>query len=103
MLGAPRPRTTSTSRQRQRQAGRRRRGLVALLLVLVLTTAVAVAGWYLTTGRFMATPPLATLSQAQAAVNARTAARPGQDRRQAGQDPEPITASRDHRASPQQS
>ena len=63
----PRPTVDRISRQRDRQARRRRRGLVALLLVLLLTTAVAVAGWYLTTGRFTATPALATLSQAQAA------------------------------------
>jgi beta-lactam-binding protein with PASTA domain len=73
-LPRPLPRSAPTppevdriSRQRDRQARRRRRGLVALLLVLLLTTAVAVTGWYLTTGRFTATPALATLSQAQAA------------------------------------
>ncbi len=54
------------ARQRDRQVRRRRRGLVAVLLVLLLTTGMAVAGWYLTTGRFISTPALTSLTQVQA-------------------------------------
>jgi eukaryotic-like serine/threonine-protein kinase len=61
------PANERVGRQRDWQVRRRRRGLVALLLVLVLTIGVAAAGWYLTTGRFTATPALVSLSQAQAA------------------------------------
>ena len=37
-----------------------------MLLVLLLTTGMAVAGWYLTTGRFISTPALTSLTQVQA-------------------------------------
>jgi serine/threonine-protein kinase len=53
-------------RQRERLARRRRRGLIAMVLVLLLATLAAFAGWYLTTGRFISTPALATLSRAEA-------------------------------------
>ena len=39
---------------------------VAVLLVLPLTTGMAVAGWYLTTGRFISTRALTSLAQVQA-------------------------------------
>ena len=53
--------------RREREAQRRRRGWLIVLLVLMLTAVAALAGWYLTEGRFTATPALAALPKAEAA------------------------------------
>lgn len=58
---------------RRRRAARRRRGLVALLLVLLLATGALLTAWYLTEGRFTVAPPLTTLTQDQAQVQAQQA------------------------------
>ena len=50
----------------QRQRRRRRRGVVALVLVLVLALALGIGGWWLFSGRFVATPAFASLTEAQA-------------------------------------
>jgi beta-lactam-binding protein with PASTA domain/serine/threonine protein kinase len=54
--------------RRELEARRRRRGWLILLLVLMLTAMAALAGWYLTEGRFTATPALAALPKTEAAT-----------------------------------
>ena len=54
--------------RREKEARRRRRGWLIVLLVLMLTTIAALTGWYLTEGRFTATPSLSTLPRAEAAT-----------------------------------
>jgi serine/threonine-protein kinase len=51
---------------RQRQRRRRRRGTVALVLVLVVALALGIGGWWLFSGRFVATPAFGSLTEAQA-------------------------------------
>jgi serine/threonine-protein kinase len=53
--------------RREREARRRRRGWLIVLLVLMLTAVAALTGWYLTEGRFTATPSLSALPQTEAA------------------------------------
>ncbi len=54
--------------RRDREGARRRRGWLIVLLVLMLTAMAALAGWYLTEGRFTATPALTALPQTEAAT-----------------------------------
>lgn len=54
--------------RRDREGARRRRGWLIVLLVLMLTAIAALAGWYLTEGRFTATPALSALPQTEAAT-----------------------------------
>ncbi len=54
--------------RRDREGARRRRGWLIVLLVLMLTAVAALAGWYLTEGRFTATPTLSALPQTEAAT-----------------------------------
>lgn len=54
--------------RRDREGARRRRGWLIVLLVLMLTAIAALAGWYLTEGRFTATPALTALPQTEAAT-----------------------------------
>ena len=54
--------------RREREARRRRRGWLIVLLILMLTAVAALAGWYLTEGRFTATPTLTSLPKAEAAT-----------------------------------
>lgn len=64
------PRSISQERlvdRRERESRRRRRGWLIVLLVLMLTAMAALAGWYLTEGRFTATPALTALPQTEAA------------------------------------
>jgi beta-lactam-binding protein with PASTA domain/serine/threonine protein kinase len=53
--------------RRERESRRRRRGWLIVLLVLMLTAMAALAGWYLTEGRFTATPTLSALPATEAA------------------------------------